>query len=611
MDALTFLALIQDARRALMGARVQSVHGAGPHGLWIEFASPAGRDCLLLSADDTCPRLSRGAARPAKGSPLSPLAGVARRMLPGASLQALTHRGLDRTAILEFAHPGPAREAGCLLIAELFGRQPNLVLVDRMTGHVLEAARHIQGPDGRTIAPEHPYLPPPTPARPDPRILGSVEAIRAALGPMLAAGLAPPLALRQSLTGLSSLWERELAARTGSGDPGELAGALLDLIHTVESGPWDPRLLLDSAGRPVDVSPIRLRHISEENQQPCTSLGEMAERFASHLNRQRSLATRQTTLRQVLRRLEVRLQSRRTKLVAESLEFGRADLFRRMGEILVAHQGDIPRGATEVTLPDHAAGAAGGSETTITIPVDPALSPAANAERLFKAARRGRRGAIRVAARLAETEAELERIRAWSRRAVAVSDLEALQAIQEEMEQAPRLLTPRNRAALDRNPAAKSAEPRRRPADHPPGQGRGGRPRQEREADLQPRHFVSSDGFPILVGRDTAGNDYLTLRLAKSHDLWLHVQDHGGSHVVIRANRPGNVPRRTLIQAAQLAAYYSQARNHGKVAVDYTLKKFVHKPKRAKPGLVTISQEKTIIVSPDKSLIQKLAAPDG
>jgi predicted ribosome quality control (RQC) complex YloA/Tae2 family protein len=358
------------------------------------------------------------------------------------------------------------------------------------------------------------------------------------------------------------------------------------------------------------ASPVRLRHIPEEKQQPCPSLGEMVERLASHLNRQRTFITRQTTLRQVLRRLEVRLRSRRAKLAAESLEFGRADLLRRMGEILVAHQGDIPRSATEVTLPDHACG----GEATITIPVDPALSPAANAERLFKAARRGRRGAIRVAVRLAETETELGRIQAWSERVAEASSLEALEAIQKEMEEAPRLLAPQDRATLDGSPAARSAEPRCPPTGRPPKQAvqaRGGRSRQHRGTGMEPRRFVSSDGLPILVGRDTQGNDYLTVHLAKSHDLWLHVQGQSGSHVVVRVpNRSGNVPRRTLIQAAQLAAYYSQARDHGKVAVDYTLRKYVHKPKKAKPGLVTISQEKTIIVSPDKSLARKLSAPE-
>lgn len=607
MDALTFLAAIQDARNALLAARVQSVQAAGTLGLWIELATPGGQETLLLSANDAFPRVSRGAGRPGKGGPVLPLAGAARRALSGASLQAVIHRGLDRMAVLEFAPPEPAAGIGCLLVAELFGRQPNLVLVERTTGQILEAARHFQDPDGRIIAPGHTYVSPPAPARPDPRILGSVEAIRAALEPSVAAGLALPLALRQSLAGLTDLWARELAARTGNGTPGELARALVDLLHAVENGPWEPRLVLDAGGRPIAASPIRLRHIPAERQQPCSSLGEMAERLARHLNSQRALTARQTMLRQVLRRLEVRLRSRRAKLAAESLEFGRADLLRRMGEILVAHQGDIPRGATEVTLPDHAAGVGDGPEATITIPVDPALSPAANAERLFKAARRGRRGSSRVAARLAGTEAELGRVHAWSKRVAEASGLETLEAIRQEMEQTPRLLAPKDRGALA---GAGTAE---KPPPRTPGRRAGPRPSGGRRKEgPAPRRFVSSDGLPILVGRDNEGNDYLTVHLAKSYDLWLHVQGHAGSHVVVRVpNRTGNVPRRTLVQAAQLAAYYSQARDHGKVAVDYTLRKYVHKSKKAKPGLVTISQEKTIIVSPDKSLVHKLAAPEG
>jgi predicted ribosome quality control (RQC) complex YloA/Tae2 family protein len=271
-----------------------------------------------------------------------------------------------------------------------------------------------------------------------------------------------------------------------------------------------------------------------------------------------------------------------------------------MGEVLVAHPGATARGATQVTLPDHAAG----PEATLVIPLDPALSPAANAERYFKAARRGRRGALRVAARLQETETELARVHAWAERVAEASRLETLESVQKEMEAAPRLLAPRDRAALPGTPAGSRADPRERK-----GRGDSGR---RRSAGPEPRRFVSSDGFPILVGRDTDGNDYLTTHLARSQDLWLHVQGRSGSHVVIRVpNRTNGVPRRTLIQAAQLAAYYSQARDDGKVAVDYTLRKYVRKPRKAKPGLVTISQERTIIVSPDKSLVQKLAAPAG
>lgn len=609
VDALTLLAVIQDLTRDLTGASVRGVQPAGTHGLWIELSTPDGEESLLVSAGDEFPRLSRGAGRPARAATLSTLAQVARRVLPGASLQGVTHHGLDRVVTLEFAYPVPAREAGCLLIAELFGRHPNLILVDRMTRQILEAARHDPAANGRSIQPEQPYQAPPASARPDPRVLGTVEAISAVLAPHLAAGLGPGVALRQSLAGLTEVWAKEVVARTPApGGSAELARALLDLIHEIEAGPWEPHLLLDSAGRPVAASPVRLRHVPAAQQQPYPSLGETLKRLASHLKHQQDVTRHQTMLRQLLRRLEVRLRSRRAKLAAESLEFGRADLSRRMGEILMAHQDAVPRGATEVPLQDYAAGPG----ATITIPLDPALSPAANAERFFKAARRGRRGTIRVEARLAETEAELGRVHAWAERVADASSLETLETIQKEIEAAHRLLAPQDRAMLADRSVTGRARSKRPPAVHPAAQKRAGRPGRTRETGLEPRRFVSSDGLPILVGRNTRGNDYLTQHLAKSQDLWLHVQGHSGSHVVVRVpNRSNGVPRRTLIQAAQLAAYYSQARDHGKVAVDYTLRKYVRKPRKAKPGLVTISQEKTIVVTPDKSLVQKLAARDG
>ncbi|MBI4842075.1 MAG: NFACT family protein [candidate division NC10 bacterium] len=608
MDALTLLAVIQDLTRALTGANVRGVQPAGAHGLWIEFTTPAGEESLLVSAGDEFPRLSRAAGRPARAATLSALAQVARRVLPGASLQAVTHHGLDRVVSLEFGYPLPAGEAGCLLIAELFGRHPNLILVDRMTGQILEAARHDPAANGRSIEPEQPYRAPLTSARPDPRLLGTVEAIGAVLAPPLAAGLSPGVALRQSLAGLTDAWAKEVVARAPvPHGASELARALLDLIREIETGPWTPHLLLDSAGRPVAASPVRLRHVPEAQQQPYPSLGEMLKRLASHLTQQQDVTRHQTMLRQLLRRLEVRLRSRRAKLAAESLEFGRADLSRRMGEVLMAHQDAVPRGATEVTLQDYAAGPG----STITIPLDPALSPAANAERFFKAARRGRRGAIRVEARLAETEAELGQVHAWAERVADASSLETLETIQKEIEAARRLLAPRDRAMLAVRSAPGRGRSKQAPAGHRPPR-KPGRPGRTGETGLEPRRFVSSDGLPILVGRHTQGNDYLTQHLAKSQDLWLHAQGHPGSHVVVRVpNRSNGVPRRTLIQAAQLAAYYSRAREHGKVAVDYTLRKYVRKPRKAKPGLVTISQEKTIIVTPDKSLAQKLAARDG
>lgn len=113
------------------------------------------------------------------------------------------------------------------------------------------------------------------------------------------------------------------------------------------------------------------------------------------------------------------------------------------------------------------------------------------------------------------------------------------------------------------------------------------------------RKFTSSDGFQVLVGKKARDNDHLSFRIAKSFDTWMHAADFPGSHVVIQNPSKKPIPDRTLIEAAQLAAFYSDARELGKAAVNYTLRKFVNKPKRANPGAVSLASFKTILVKPD------------
>lgn len=112
------------------------------------------------------------------------------------------------------------------------------------------------------------------------------------------------------------------------------------------------------------------------------------------------------------------------------------------------------------------------------------------------------------------------------------------------------------------------------------------------------RRFVSSDGFEIWVGKKAADNDHLTFRMARSLETWLHTADYPGSHVLIRDSGKAKIPERTLVEAAQLAAFYSNAREHGKASVRYTQRKFVHKPKKAPAGMVSLSSFKTLIVEP-------------
>ena len=117
------------------------------------------------------------------------------------------------------------------------------------------------------------------------------------------------------------------------------------------------------------------------------------------------------------------------------------------------------------------------------------------------------------------------------------------------------------------------------------------------------RRYRSSDGYEILVGRAARDNEHLTFRVARSEDLWLHAADYPGSHVVVRKRaREQDVPHRTLVEAAELAAHFSQARKDAKVAVHYTPRKFVSKIKGGAPGLVRLASFRTLLVEPREAV---------
>ena len=111
--------------------------------------------------------------------------------------------------------------------------------------------------------------------------------------------------------------------------------------------------------------------------------------------------------------------------------------------------------------------------------------------------------------------------------------------------------------------------------------------------------MVQIDGREILIGKGARENDELTFGVAAPEDFWFHVADYSGSHVVVR--NPGKereLEEAILVKAAQLAAFFSQARNSSKVDVHYTKRKHVTKPRRAKPGLVRLLEFKSITVEP-------------
>jgi predicted ribosome quality control (RQC) complex YloA/Tae2 family protein len=123
------------------------------------------------------------------------------------------------------------------------------------------------------------------------------------------------------------------------------------------------------------------------------------------------------------------------------------------------------------------------------------------------------------------------------------------------------------------------------------------------------RTFRSSGGLEIRVGRGARHNDDLTFRHSSPGDVWLHARHAAGAHVILRWQGPDNPPARDLEESAVLAALHSKARTSGTVPVDWTLRKYVRKPRKAPPGQVTVERVETLFVRPDERLLERLSEP--
>jgi predicted ribosome quality control (RQC) complex YloA/Tae2 family protein len=156
--------------------------------------------------------------------------------------------------------------------------------------------------------------------------------------------------------------------------------------------------------------------------------------------------------------------------------------------------------------------------------------------------------------------------------------------------------------SLESEPTAGRVEEVRRKAERLLGRNpvqalRQGVKQQEKKRQIG-RWFISTDGYEIGVGKNDRDNDALSFRVARPQDIWMHAADYPGSHVIIRNPTRAEVPHRAIREAAEIAAFYSQARQEARAAVHYTEKKFVSKPPRSKAGLARLASFKTIMVEP-------------
>jgi len=319
-----------------------------------------------------------------------------------------------------------------------------------------------------------------------------------------------------------------------------------------------------------------------------SSASEAADAYFTSLLSEKAFDAKAAAARSKLRKQISRQQKLLQELQKDLATHADSEQHKRIGDLLLANIGTARREGNRVKLIDYFADDA----PTIEVKIDEQVTLPEEASRRFGLYSRSKRAVSQINSRLAATHAELNHLKAQER------------TLEELIER-------RNETALD-SLSVPSVSSRFGKGWVRERSSAGGSQRELGSIRRAPagrskripgtRRYLSSDGLEILVGRAAHDNDHLTFKVAKPNDLWLHAADYGGSHVIVRNPTRKDISHRTIIEAAQLAAHFSQARKDPKVDVHYTQRKFISKPRGAKPGLVRMNRFKNITVEPGEKL---------
>jgi predicted ribosome quality control (RQC) complex YloA/Tae2 family protein len=294
--------------------------------------------------------------------------------------------------------------------------------------------------------------------------------------------------------------------------------------------------------------------------------------FASATLIRRTYEREQRSLLQQTAQEEKRLQRRLRHLQTDLARADSAERLRSEAGAILASLHLLRRGQEWAEIPDPAC------DEVLRIKLDPARSPSANADALFRRARKAADSRRHVEQRMSDAEAQLRALGHRRERIEAATSPEEIEAF------VSRVATTTN---TGRRPQDAKAKRKKREVLRPS------------EEDPRWRRYLLPGDWVVLAARNARDNDLLTQRVAHLSDLWFHARGCPGSHVVLRcAQRKEQPPKAILEATAAIAAYHSKARNSGLVPVAYAPKRYVRKPKGAKAGLVFMNREVVVFVKP-------------
>lgn len=568
LDTLALECIKEELKTAVIGGKIEKVYQPEKDEIMIVIRTFSASFKLTLSASPTNPRIHFQTT--SKENPKTPpmFCMLMRKHLTSGKIVDIKNVEGDRILIFDIES---YNELGDLttkhLIVEIMGRHSNIILTHSdMT--IIDSVKHIDFTMSsvRQILPGGKYEM--APAQDKIPILSEKISDLDLKKPEQ--NMAVDKFLLSKIGGISPLTSREIVYQMFGRsdvktDEVDDFSALNEFIRKFPKTHFKPCIITErESGRILDFSSIDIhQYESLADIKYYDKLSELLEDFYSSKDSAERIKQKSADILKILSNNIAKISKKISILNKTLLDAKDKEKHKKYGDLITANLYQISTGDEFCHVTDYY------SENLdeIKIPLKPELTPSKNAQRYYKLYNKAKTAEVEAAIQLENAKSDLDYLESTlilTENSQTEADINAI------------------RSELGDLGYIKARKTKKKQA----------------EATSKPHHFISSDGFDIYVGKNNTQNDKLTLKFANSSDMWFHTKNIHGSHVLIKLGTDKNIPERTMLEAAGLAAYFSKARESSNVPVDYTVIKNVKKPNGAKPGMVIYDSYNTVYVNP-------------
>lgn len=552
-DGIVTMAAAKEMRPVIISGKIDKVYQPEADELVFNIHTKRGNVKLYASVNPAAARIhfiENSLQNPP--APL-PFCMLLRKHIQGARVTDVAQVGSER--IIEISLE-TLNELGFTvskkLIFEIMGKHSNIVLLDISSGKIIDCIKHVSIDVNRVrqLLPGIIYKYPPAQDKiPFKELLpeGSPSVFL------------PPeaKAIQRTVGGVSPSFAQEMAA---SEDP---LSFLRSAARIIEEGRFCPVVYSDDKGSPKEFHIIPLSEYEDVCQKKeFDSLSLCLEYYYAHKQSSNKLHQKASDLERSVSSQLDKLYLKEQRLREDLLKAENSESLRLYGELLTANIHQVRPRDKSTSVINYYDG------STVTIPLDPRLSPSKNAQQYFKKYGKAKTAVKEKQLQLRTNESDIKYLDSVMSYLKNASDVSEIEALRRELEETGYL------------------RKRKIPGGF-----------KEKKISSKPYRYILPGGCEVLVGRNNRENDILTFKTASSRDIWMHTKDIPGSHVIVKTSCE-EISDEDLYTAASIAAYHSKGRESENVPVDYVRVKYVKKPAGAKPGMVIFTNNKTVWVDP-------------